>query len=77
MLINEYKDWYNTIYDLEAYLILNNKLPSSTDRKEKIRKLRIWLCCQLQNYKEDKNEMMDIQIKKYWETFVSKYSTII
>lgn len=69
--------WYDTIYELEKYFIDTNKLPSSTDKKEKIRKMRYWLCCQLQNAKENKNEMKDQYIKSYWEAFVSKYSHII
>lgn len=27
--------WYDTIYELEKYFIDTNKLPSSTDKKEK------------------------------------------
>ena len=67
------EQWFNSLNQVEDYIIKNNKRPSSESKDIKIKKLGKWIDHQLSNYKKNEKSMKDKTIKKYWENFIEKY----
>jgi hypothetical protein len=72
---NEEK-WYDTLEKVKTYIKTNNKLPSQHDKIQDIKRLGLWISTQKKNYKKQKDIMKDDNIRKMWEEFVYKYSSL-
>jgi superfamily II DNA or RNA helicase/ribosomal protein S17E len=69
--------WKENLKLVEDYIIKNEKLPSSTDKKKDIKYLGSWLVKQKQNYKNNECIIkLNEEIKKQWEEFMEKYSDL-
>ncbi len=68
--------WYGKLTDSKNYMDVNEKRPSSKDKDPIIRCLGRWIDNQLTNYKESKYIMVNPEIRKAWESYISdlKYS---
>jgi hypothetical protein len=71
-----YEDiWKMKLENVGKYIDVNNKLPSSIDKNESIKKLCNWLSRQKQNYtKKEKIMKTSSKICELWEEFQEKYS---
>jgi len=71
--LNNDEIWLTNLKLVEDYIIENNKKPSSHDVNNDLKILGTWIIAQNQNYKNNKNNMKDENIKKMWEEFIGKY----
>ena len=65
--------WYNNLNEVKNYIILNNKLPSTIDKDNNIKKLGSFISNQKTNYKNNINIMKNKKIRNHWEKFVKEY----
>jgi hypothetical protein len=72
---NEEK-WYDTLEKVKTYIKTNNKLPSQHDKIQDIKRLGLWISTQKINCNKQKDIMKDDNIRKMWEEFVYKYSSL-
>jgi hypothetical protein len=72
--ISNEEQWENTLKVVGKYIDENNKLPSTIDKNESIKKLGQWVSCQKQKYAKKEKIMKSPQIRKLWEEFQEKYS---
>lgn len=72
---NEEK-WFNNLKNLEEYIQTHKKLPSYTNKDENTRYLAGWISVQKENYKLNKQIMINEEIRKIWEEFVNNYQEI-
>ena len=63
--------WINTLEKVKKYIDENNKKLSRTDTNHEIKKLAIWIGTQLQNYKNNKNIMLNEEIYNLWTQFIN------
>jgi superfamily II DNA or RNA helicase len=68
--INE-KKWIYKLETLKKYIILNNKLPTITNKNNEISQLGSWLARQKQNYKNKEHTMKYENINKQWKEFIN------
>jgi superfamily II DNA or RNA helicase len=68
--------WNNSKNQVEDYIQIHNKLPSSTDKDKNIKQLGSWLSTQKANYKNQQYIMKDPQIREQWDAFTNKYQTL-
>jgi hypothetical protein len=68
-------DWYDTLNQVEQYININKKRPSSRDKNKKIYQLASWIGVQNKNYKNKKQIMSKEIIYNKWTEFLndSKY----
>jgi len=71
--ISNDEQWENTLKVVRKYICENNKLPSTHDKDEYIKKLGAWLSLQKQNYAKKIKIMKSPEIRKLWEEFQEKY----
>ena len=70
-----YEDiWKMKLENVGKYIDVNNKLPSSIDKNESIKKLGSWIKNQKKNYAKKEKIMKTPEIRKLWEEFIEKYS---
>lgn len=72
--ISNEEQWKNTLKEIEEYIFKNNKLPSSINKNDTIKKLGSWINNQKTNYAKKENIMKFPEIRKLWEEFKEKYS---
>jgi superfamily II DNA or RNA helicase/dephospho-CoA kinase len=65
--------WFNSLKQVEEYIIKNGKRPSKSDEDVEIKKLGQWISTQQKNYNKYGNIMKDKIIKTNWEDFIEKY----
>jgi dephospho-CoA kinase len=65
--------WFNSLKQVEEYIIKNGKRPSKSDEDVEIKKLGQWISTQQKNYNKNENIMKDTIIKTHWEDFIEKY----
>jgi hypothetical protein len=65
--------WCKNLKEVKNYIILNNKLPSTTDKDNNIRKLGSFISNQKNNYKNNINIMKNEEIRNHWENFIKEY----
>ena len=63
--------WINNLEKVKKYIDENNKKLSRTDTNHEIKYLAIWICTQLQNYKNNKNIMLNEEIYNLWTQFIN------
>jgi len=66
--------WYEKLNKLEQYILENNMTPNKRDKDKEIKHLGKWLDHQKQNYKKEQYIMKELEIRKQWEDFITKYS---
>lgn len=68
--------WQSMLFDMENYVITNNKLPSTVDPDPNIRIIAQWYVTQKKNYKEDKYIMkLDVSVKGITNIVTNVYFT--
>jgi hypothetical protein len=67
--------WNNSMNQVEDYIQIHNKLPSSTDKDKNIKQLGMWIGTQKHNYNKQHYIMQDNTIRQQWEAFTNKYQT--
>ena len=74
--VKEFKimSWFEKYDLLVKYIEENNKIPSVTDKNKNIKKLGLWMRCQLSNYKEEKYIMKNEEIYNKWAEFQDQYA---
>jgi superfamily II DNA/RNA helicase len=70
VLVNRLEVWEDNLTKVKKYIDDNKKRPSTTDKDETIKQLGKWLSHQTENYKGNKHNMKDENIKKKWEEFI-------
>ena len=70
-LMSNDEEWLNNLEEVKKYIDLNNKKPYSKDANEKIKKLGLWIINQNQNYKKLKEIMVNEEIIKEYDKFIS------
>jgi hypothetical protein len=65
--------WFNSLKEVEEYIVKNNKRPSAADKDIKIKQLGSWINTQQQNYSNNEYIMQEDIIKKAWFNFTTKY----
>ena len=68
--------WNNSKNQVENYIQIHNKLPSSGDKDKNIKQLGKWIDHQKKNYNKQQQIMQDPQIREQWEAFTTKYQTL-
>jgi hypothetical protein len=68
--------WNNSKNQVEDYIQIHNKLPSSKDKDKNIKQLGSWIGTQKANYNKQQQIMKDPQIREQWEKFTGKYTTL-
>ena len=63
--------WKDNLEQVKEYIDQHNKRPSEKDKDKTIKSLGIWLGRQAQNYKGNKHNMNDKNIRKMWEEFIN------
>ena len=71
--ISNEEEWVIKLEWVKKYIIENKKRPSRTDKDNEIKKLGMWLCNQLYNYKKQEHIMSNNTIRKLWENFINEY----
>ena len=64
--------WNNRLTELKTFIDLNERRPSEGKETEEV--LGIWLNCQLENRKKEKNNMFNKDIKNTWDSFIKDYN---
>ena len=64
--------WINRLTELKTFIDLNELRPSEGKETEEV--LGIWLNCQLENRKKEKNNMFNKDIKNTWDSFIKDYN---
>jgi superfamily II DNA or RNA helicase len=72
-LFDATEQWHINHKEVCEYMDDKKKRPSTTDKIPEIKKLGLWICHQLTNYKNDINSMKDPKIRKVWEETLQKY----
>lgn len=65
--------WYQTLGDVEKYMIENKKRPSGTDKDVKTRFLGRWINTQQTNFKRTSKCMQSAEFREKWMEFTDKY----
>ncbi len=65
--------WFDTLKQVEDYIIKNNKRPSNSDKDFEIKRLAKWINTQQKNYLNNEQIMKDETIRKEWIQFIEKY----
>ena len=68
--------WIINLKSIEEYIKENNILPSRSNKDNKIKNLNKWISTQKRNYKNNKEIMKDIIIRKEFEEFIEKYKEL-
>jgi hypothetical protein len=68
-LSNE-EEWINKLQEVKLYMDKYNKRPSKRNKNLYIKNLGIWILTQINNYKNNKNNMLYDNIKKQWKEFI-------
>jgi superfamily II DNA or RNA helicase len=71
---NNNEIWYENLTKLEQYILENNKTPSERNKNKEIKQLGIWLSTQKINYNKKQYIMKEVEIRKRWGDFITKYS---
>ncbi len=71
VLMNEGEVFEKKLEELKDYINKESKLPSKVAKERVERKLGSWLNTQKQNYKNEKNNMKNIDKRKKWEEFIN------
>ena len=64
-------EWYDNLDKVKAFMIDNNKRPSSTSKDATEKKLGIWISNQIQNYPKQKESMAIEEKREKWEAFMN------
>jgi superfamily II DNA or RNA helicase len=65
--------WCESLEKFTNYIDKYNLKPLITDKNEEIKKIARWFNTQRQNYKNNKSNMKDVDIKKKYEDFMEDY----
>ena len=65
--------WYSSLKEVCAYMDVENKRPSRSDKNPDIKKLASWINHQKQNFTKNDRCMKTPAIRKEWETTLEKY----
>ena len=73
--VKEFKmySWEEKLEMVEDYIKENGRLPSDKSKNKKDKQFAQWISNQKKNYKENKYNMKDENIKNIWELFVKKH----
>jgi superfamily II DNA or RNA helicase len=63
--------WHKKFQMLQAFVVINNKLPTKRDTVSEIKMLAGWLSDQRHNYKHNNQIMQNMSIRKQWEEFIN------
>jgi superfamily II DNA or RNA helicase len=72
--ISNEEQWKKNLENVCKYIYENNKLPSTIDKNDSIKKLGYWVSTQKKNYEKKQFIMKNLEICKLWEEFQEKYS---
>jgi hypothetical protein len=72
---NEEK-WLDNLREIEEYVQIHKQLPNHTNKDENTRYLASWVSFQKENYKLNKQIMINEEIRKLWEEIVNKYQEV-
>ena len=72
ILVNSVEIWEARLEELQKYIDVNKKRPSSKDKNKKIKSLGTWLVIQVQNYKNKQKNMKNKIIYDKWTKFITK-----
>jgi hypothetical protein len=72
--ISNEEQWKNKLENVCEYIDENNKLPSTIDKNDSIKKLGYWVSTQKKNYEKKQFIMKNSEICELWEKFMEKYS---
>lgn len=76
LFLSNEESWMNTLSDVKLYVVKNGKIPSSTNKDQKLKQMSSWISKQKQNYEQSKKIMKDPTIRKKWEEFTSEHIQI-
>jgi len=72
----KYEIWEDKLNEIKEYIIKNNKLPSTSDKNENIKKIGSWISRQKQLYIKFEYIMNNEFVRKLWENFVEDNSEL-
>jgi superfamily II DNA or RNA helicase len=70
-LLSYEEEWNINLDRVEAFIDKEKKRPSQTSKNEEEKKLGLWICNQTQNYKNNKQGIVDKERRKIWEEFIN------
>jgi len=73
-LISNDKKWNNTLIIVKKYINKYGKRPSEKNKNNNIKCLGSWLSVQQRNYKTTNQIMVNAEIRKEYEQFITEYS---
>jgi superfamily II DNA or RNA helicase len=73
---NNEEKWLDNLREIEEYVQIHKQLPNHTNKDENTRYLAGWISVQKENYKLNKQIMINEEIRKIWEEFVNNYQEI-
>ena len=71
------KNWMNNLKQIENYIFINKKIPSSHSKDLNVKIIGRWLITQRSNYKNKINIFKNENIYNIWENFVNKNKSYI
>lgn len=71
-LINGKEKWFDTLKQVNGYILKYNKRPTSENADKNVKYLGIWILLQKSNYLKYKYLMKDNEIRKIWEQFMKE-----
>ena len=75
-LVYNKEKWYEKLEEVKDYINLNNKRPSKEGKNNIVKNLGGWIGSQIQNYKHNKHNMKNVELREAWKMFMynSNYS---
>ena len=65
--------WRSNLEKVKEYIDRNGKRPSKDSKDEDIKRLGIWFCNHIINYKKKKYIMKDENIRLEWQNLIESY----
>jgi hypothetical protein len=77
LILSNDEIWMNNLADVKEYVVKTGELPSQKAKDTKIKQMGQWISTQKINYAKSKTIMKEPSIRKEWEDFKHKISTVI
>ena len=72
-LISIEEKWYNNFDEVKKYIDEFKKRPSEDSKDISIKKIGVWITCNIQSYKNNAKMMKNPEIKQSWEQFITAH----
>jgi superfamily II DNA or RNA helicase/uncharacterized protein YeaO (DUF488 family) len=75
LFMSDEEIWMNKLEQVTQYIGQHNKRPSQNDKDPVVKSLGTWIHNQIKNYPKKAYIMSNLEIRKKWEQFITKYQT--